>query len=110
MEAEWELLQETSKLKKIRLDDAYQALLFNRTLDEFEAWIDEIEVQLQSEDHGKDLSSVANLLKRHTNLENDVISHNEACESIKETAANFQRAKHFMSDEIQERAATTINR
>ncbi|XP_031782461.2 spectrin beta chain, non-erythrocytic 1 isoform X3 [Nasonia vitripennis] len=110
LEAEWELLQETSKLKKNRLDDAYQALLFSRTLDEFEAWIDEIETQLQSEDHGKDLSSVANLLKRHTNLENDVMSHNETCESIKETAANFQRAKHFMSEEIQERAATTITR
>ncbi|XP_014213231.1 spectrin beta chain, non-erythrocytic 1 isoform X2 [Copidosoma floridanum] len=110
LDAEWELLQETSKLKKNRLDDAYQALLFNRTLDEFEAWMDEIETQLQSEDHGKDLSSVANLLKRHTNLENDVMSHNEACESMKETAANFQRAKHFMSEEIQERASAIINR
>lgn len=110
LEAEWELLQETSKLKKNRLDDAYQALLFSRTLDEFEAWIDEVEMQLQSEDHGKDLSSVAHLLKRHTNLENDVMSHNEACESVKETAANFHRAKHFMSEEIQERAAATISR
>ncbi|KAJ8678764.1 hypothetical protein QAD02_014551 [Eretmocerus hayati] len=110
LEAEWELLQETSKLKKTRLDDAYQALLFNRTLDEFEAWIDEIETQLQSEDHGKDLSSVAHLLKRHTNLENDVMSHNDACESIKETAANFQRANHFMSEEIQERATAIMNR
>ena len=110
LEAEWELLQETSKLKKNRLNDAYQALLFSRTLDEFETWIDEIEVQLQSEDHGKDLSSVANLLKRHTNLENDVLSHNEACESIKETASNFQRANHFMSEEIKERAAAIITR
>ncbi|XP_023313664.1 spectrin beta chain, non-erythrocytic 1 isoform X1 [Trichogramma pretiosum] len=110
LEAEWELLQETSKLKKTRLDDAYQALLFSRTLDEFEAWIDEIETQLQSEDHGKDLSTVAHLLKRHTNLENDVMSHNEACESIKETAATFQRQQHFMRDEIKERADATIAR
>ncbi|XP_015599750.1 spectrin beta chain, non-erythrocytic 1 isoform X3 [Cephus cinctus] len=110
LEAEWRLLQETSELKKNRLNDAYQALLFGRTLDEFEAWMDEVETQLQSEDHGKDLSSVANLLKRHTNLENDVLGHNEACESIKETAASFQKSKHFMSDEIQERALITINR
>lgn len=103
-------MQETSKLKKNRLDDAYQALLFSRTLDEFETWIDEIETQLQSEDHGKDLSSVANLLKRHTNLENDVMSHNEACESIKDTTANFQRANHFMSEEIAERATSIISR
>ncbi|XP_012141419.2 spectrin beta chain, non-erythrocytic 5 kst isoform X2 [Megachile rotundata] len=110
LEAEWRLLQGTSELKKNRLNDAYQALLFGRTLDEFEAWMDEVETQLQSEDHGKDLSSVANLLKRHTNLENDVLGHNEACESIKETATSFQKSNHFMCDEIQERAMVTINR
>ncbi|XP_046434088.1 spectrin beta chain, non-erythrocytic 1 isoform X2 [Neodiprion fabricii] len=110
LEAEWRLLQETSELKKNRLNDAYQALLFGRTLDEFETWIDDIETQLQSEDHGKDLSSVANLLKRHTNLENDVLGHNEACESIKETASSFQKSNHFMSDEIQDRALAAINR
>ncbi|XP_066591797.1 spectrin beta chain, non-erythrocytic 5 isoform X2 [Prorops nasuta] len=110
LEAEWRLLQETSELKKSRLNDAYQALLFGRTLDEFESWMDEVETQLQSEDHGKDLSSVANLLKRHTNLENDVLGHNEACESIKETASSFQKSRHFMCDEIQDRALATINR
>ncbi|XP_063994705.1 spectrin beta chain, non-erythrocytic 5 isoform X3 [Diachasmimorpha longicaudata] len=110
LESEWRILQQTSELKKNRLNDAYQALLFGRTLDEFETWMDEIEVQLQSEDHGKDLSSIANLLKRHTNLENDVLGHNEACESIKETAMNFQRTKHFMCDEIQERAQACISR
>lgn len=110
LESEWRILQEASELKKNRLNDAYQALLFGRTLDEFEAWMDEIETQLQSEDHGKDLSSVANLLKRHTNLENDVLGHNEACESIKETAASFQRTNHFMSEEIQEKAQSSISR
>ncbi|XP_076681486.1 spectrin beta chain, non-erythrocytic 5 kst isoform X2 [Andrena cerasifolii] len=110
LEGEWRMLQETSELKKNRLNDAYQALLFGRTLDEFETWMDEVETQLQSEDHGKDLSSVAHLLKRHTNLENDVLGHNEACESIKETATSFQRSNHFMCDEIQERAMVTINR
>ncbi|XP_012530663.2 spectrin alpha chain isoform X3 [Monomorium pharaonis] len=110
LEADWRHLQETSELKKNRLNDAYQALLFGRSLDEFETWMDEIETQLQSEDHGKDLSSVTNLLKRHTNLENDVLGHNEACESIKNTAAGFQKSNHFLSDEIQKRALITINR
>lgn len=110
LEAEWRLLQGTSELKKNRLNDAYQALLFGRTLDEFETWVDDIESQLQSEDHGKDLSSIANLLKRHTNLENDVLGHNEACESIKDTATSFQKSDHFMSEEIQERALAAINR
>lgn len=87
-----------------------QALVFNRTLEELESWIDEVEVQLQSEDHGKDLASVANLLKRHTLLENDVTSHGEQCSQLKDTAAQFLVSNHFMKDEIQERADAVIIR
>ncbi|XP_039289552.1 LOW QUALITY PROTEIN: spectrin alpha chain, non-erythrocytic 1-like [Nilaparvata lugens] len=110
VEAAWRALQETSALKRERLNDAYQALVFNRTLEELEAWIDEVEGQLQSEDHGKDLAGVGNLLKRHTLLENDVTSHVEACTQLKDTAATFQSSNHFMKDEIQDRANDVINR
>jgi len=42
-----------------------QALSFNRQADELESWMDEVESQLSSEDHGKDIISVSNLLKKH---------------------------------------------
>lgn len=87
-----------------------QAQLFSRTLDELEVWMDEVELQLQSEDHGKDLASVLHLLKRHSLLEGDVNSHSEAIEQVKDTAAAFQSSHHFMGDEIQERALTVIKR
>ena len=73
-------------------------------------WMDEVELQLQSEDHGKDLASVSHLLKRHTLLEGDVNSHIEAVEQVKDTAAAFQSAHHFMGDEIQERSLAVIRR
>lgn len=85
-------------------------MVFSRTLEDLEAWIEEVEAQLQSEDHGKDLVSVANLLKRHSLLENDVLSHGEACQQLKDTAAMFQKSNHFMKDEIQERASSVIQR
>ncbi|KAL1471295.1 hypothetical protein MTO96_023750 [Rhipicephalus appendiculatus] len=44
-------------LKKDRLQDSYQALLFNWMLDDLQTWMDDVEMQLQSEDHGKDLTS-----------------------------------------------------
>jgi len=72
--------------------------------------MDEVELQLQSEDHGKDLASVTHLLKRHTLLEGDVNSHNEAVEQVKDTAAAFQSSHHFMGDEIQERSLAVIGR
>ena len=43
----------------------FQALQFNRIVDDLIAWIDDVENQLMSEDHGKDLTSVKNLLKKH---------------------------------------------
>ena len=73
-------------------------------------WMDEVEVQLQSEDHGKDLASVSHLLKRHALHEGDVNSHIEAVEQVKDTAAAFQSSNHFMGDEIQERSLAVIKR
>ncbi|KAK7865818.1 hypothetical protein R5R35_001276 [Gryllus longicercus] len=110
LEGSWRQLQDTSHLKRERLNDAYQALLFSRTLEELETWMDEIETQLQSEDHGKDLMSVTHLLKRHAVLESDVHSHSEALEQVKDTAAAFERSNHFMKEEIQDRAAAVNKR
>ena len=42
-----------------------QALLFNRVVDDLNTWMDEVENHLMSEDHGKDLTSVNSLLKKH---------------------------------------------
>ncbi|XP_049846907.1 spectrin beta chain, non-erythrocytic 1 isoform X2 [Schistocerca gregaria] len=110
LDTAWRQLQEKSHLKRERLNDAYQALLFGRTLDELDTWMDEVELQLQSEDHGRDLASVTHLLKRHSLLENDVHSHAETVEQVKDQAAAFKRSNHFMCDEIQEHATAVIKR
>lgn len=65
MEMSWQALLAASSEKKDKLTDAYQALQFNRIVDDLMVWMDEVENQLVSEDHGKDLSSVKNLLKKH---------------------------------------------
>lgn len=53
LETEWSKLQEASRLKKNRLSQAYDALLFIRSLDEFNSWMDEVETHLSSEEYGK---------------------------------------------------------
>lgn len=72
--------------------------------------MDEVELQLQSEDHGRDLASVTHLLKRHTLLENDVHSHGEAIEQVKDQEAAFKQSNHFLLDEIQEHSHAVIRR
>ncbi|KAF5308651.1 hypothetical protein FQR65_LT06112 [Abscondita terminalis] len=110
LQNDWKQLNELSQLKRERLGDAYQALLFDRSLDEFIAWLDEVEAQLKSTDYGKDLSSVNNLLKRHAVLENDVHQHTENCETIHDSAEQFLKNDHFRGDELHERAQIVITR
>ncbi|XP_065309042.1 spectrin beta chain-like isoform X2 [Dermacentor albipictus] len=106
----WAQLLEQTKLKKDRLQDSYHALLFNWMLDDLQTWMDDVETQLQSEDHGKDLTSVQNLLKKQQLLETDITNHAEMLEQVKDQAANFQKNDHFLKNEIQERADSIIKR
>ncbi|XP_054722410.1 spectrin beta chain, non-erythrocytic 5-like [Uloborus diversus] len=110
LEMHWRQLLDQTALKKERLQDAYQALQFNRMLDDLDMWMDEIEVQLQSEDHGKDLTSVQNLLKKHQHLETDINNHAENIEQIKDLNTSFQNSNHFLKEEIEEKALATVNR
>lgn len=110
LETDWQKLQECSRNKKERLSEAYEALIFNRSLDEFNRWMDEVESHLSSEDYGKDLASVNNLLKKHELLEADVNRHAEVCDSITETDTQFFNSNHFMKDEIHEKAMLAIKR
>ncbi|KAJ8981846.1 hypothetical protein NQ317_001809 [Molorchus minor] len=110
LENDWKHLLELSNLKRDRLNEAYQALLFNRSLDEFETWLSESEAQVKSTDAGKDLATANNLLKRHTALENDIQQHTENAEIINEGAEQFVKSGHFMADEIQIRAQDAITR
>lgn len=90
--------------------EAYEARLFERNLDDFNNWMDEVEGQLSSEDYGKDLASVNNLLKKHEMLEADVAHHLETCEQIKAADDKFLVSDHFMKDELHESAMMTIKR
>ena len=110
LETEWGKLQEASREKKIRLTQAYEALIFTRSLDEFNSWMDEIELHLSSEDYGKDLPAVNNLIKKHQVLEADILHHAETVEQIKAQDNKFLNSDHFMKDELHERAMHSIKR
>ncbi|XP_013777045.2 LOW QUALITY PROTEIN: spectrin beta chain, non-erythrocytic 1-like [Limulus polyphemus] len=106
----WKELLNQTALKKERLQDAYQALQFYQILDDLEKWMDEVETQLQSEDHGRDLTTVQNLLKKHQTLEVDINNHADNIEQVKEQAESFASNNHFMKDEINEKAQAVVNR
>ncbi|XP_045489789.1 spectrin beta chain, non-erythrocytic 1 isoform X1 [Pieris rapae] len=106
----WRELQHAAKLRRDRLQEAYQARVFLRGLDDFVIWLDDIETQLLSEDHGKDLSSVCALLKKHTRLEQGVASKAEVATQLADTATHLADTGHFMSDEILEKTEQAVKR
>ena len=58
----------------LRLHEANTAQIYLHGLDEFQTWLEENERLSESEDHGKDLSSVAKLLKKLEATETDIFS------------------------------------
>jgi spectrin beta len=110
IEKSWRNLLDQTNLKKERLQDAYQALQFHRMLDDLETWMTEIESVLADEDHGKDLISSQNIMKKHQLIENDINNHSENIEQIKDLTTAFNQNNHFLKEEIEERAQQVIQR
>ncbi|XP_031333128.1 spectrin alpha chain isoform X3 [Photinus pyralis] len=106
----WETLVQATDKKGSKLQEANQQQQFNRTVEDVELWLSEIEGQLMSEDYGKDLTSVQNLQKKHALLEADVGSHQDRIEGIKAAAQQFIERGHFDSDNIATKQSGLTNR
>lgn len=106
----WRELMSAAKLRRERLQEAYQARVYLRGHDDFTAWLDDVESQLLSEDHGKDLSSVQALLKRHARLEAAVAAKADTATQLADTARQLADNQHFMAEEILEKADRAVTR
>ncbi|XP_076605262.1 spectrin beta chain, non-erythrocytic 5 [Chaetodon auriga] len=105
----WDALIHNCKEKKTRLQEAYQALQFQRSLDDMEQWVESVERELVNEDCGSDLPSVNRLLKALQGLEEEVEGHRDRIQGLVETATSFHSQGNFLAEEIQIRVAHTIN-
>ncbi|EGD77905.1 spectrin [Salpingoeca rosetta] len=106
---QWATLQEESDTKGQRLEEAHQHQEFSRRVDDMDGWCKDVEKALASEDLGRDLSSVKNLIKKHQLLEADVAGHQERLEAIQRQAKEMMDAGNFQAEAIQarEQALTT---
>ncbi|XP_036403863.1 spectrin beta chain, non-erythrocytic 1 isoform X1 [Megalops cyprinoides] len=68
----WEELESTTQTKAQCLFDANKAELFTQSCADLDKWLVGLEGQIQSDDYGKDLTSVNILLKKQQMLENQV--------------------------------------
>uniref|UniRef100_A0A4D5R8U1 Spectrin alpha chain n=2 Tax=Scolopendra TaxID=41364 RepID=A0A4D5R8U1_SCOVI len=106
----WETLVEATERKGAKLAEASQQQQFNRGVEDIELWLSEIEGQLQSEDYGKDLTSVQNLLKKQALLEADVQAHHDRIDGIAIQANQFLERGHFDADAIKTKQIALVER
>lgn len=103
----WDALVTATDKKGMKLQEASQQQQFNRTVEDVELWLSEVEGQLLSEDYGKDLTSVQNLQKKHALLETDVGSHQDRIDGIVHAAETFVERGHFDADNIKTKQVST---
>ncbi|KAG7484753.1 hypothetical protein MATL_G00053400 [Megalops atlanticus] len=72
LQRQWEELEATTQTKAQCLFDANRAELFTQSCSALDSWLRNLSVQLQSDDYGKDLTSVNILLKKHQMLEHQM--------------------------------------
>ncbi|XP_037389644.1 spectrin family protein isoform X2 [Pygocentrus nattereri] len=72
LQKQWEELENTTQTKAQCLFDANRAELFTQSCSALDSWLQNISSQLQSDDFGKDLTSVNILLKKHQMLEHQM--------------------------------------
>lgn len=77
LDSQWLALKQASDIKRKRLDDAYKCVQFTRQCDDLSAWFDEAELQLGSDDQGRDLDSCKLLLLRHETLVKQIESQRD---------------------------------
>ncbi|GMT03322.1 hypothetical protein PENTCL1PPCAC_25496, partial [Pristionchus entomophagus] len=100
---QWELLVTTTKEKSFRLKEANKQKSFMAAVKDLEFWLGEVEILLRSDDHGKDLASIENLLKKQQLIEADIDSHKDRVEEMNSQANSLLSNDQFEGSPIDER-------
>uniref|UniRef100_A0A5F8GH03 Spectrin beta, non-erythrocytic 1 n=1 Tax=Monodelphis domestica TaxID=13616 RepID=A0A5F8GH03_MONDO len=101
----WEVLESTTQTKAQRLFDANKAELFTQSCADLDKWLNGLESQIQSDDYGKDLTSVNILLKKQQILENQMDVRKKEIEELQSQAqALSQEGKS--TDEVDSKRLT----
>ncbi|CAL8322047.1 unnamed protein product [Lota lota] len=82
LDEQWQFLVHKSAEKSQKLKEANKQQNFNTGIKDFDFWLSEVDALLASEDYGKDLASVNNLLKKHQLLEADISAHEDRLKDL----------------------------
>ncbi|XP_066111276.1 spectrin alpha chain, erythrocytic 1 [Saccopteryx bilineata] len=91
-----------------KLKETYALFQFFQDLDDEESWIEEKLVRVNSQDYGRDLQGVQNLLKKHRRLEGELTAHEPAIQNVLDMAEGLGDKAAVGQEEIQKRLAQFV--
>ncbi|XP_012372086.2 LOW QUALITY PROTEIN: spectrin alpha chain, erythrocytic 1-like, partial [Octodon degus] len=106
----WEELLAATKQKGTQLHEANQQLRFENTAEDLERWLDEVQSQVTSEDYGRGLADVQNLLRKHGLLESAVNTRQDQVDTLTEMAEHFEEISHPDSRKMRARQQSLASR
>uniref|UniRef100_A0A8C4X8M7 Spectrin alpha chain, non-erythrocytic 1 n=1 Tax=Erpetoichthys calabaricus TaxID=27687 RepID=A0A8C4X8M7_ERPCA len=100
---QWQILVQKSAEKSQKLKEANKQQNFNTGIKDFDFWLSEVEALLASEDYGKDLASVNNLLKKHQLLEADISAHEDRLKDLNGQADSLMASNAFDTSQVKDK-------
>ena len=85
----WNYLLELLRARRMRLELSLQLQKIFQEMLYILDWMDEIKARLQSEDYGKHLMGVEDLLQKHSLLESDINIVGERVKTVNGSAGRF---------------------
>ncbi|CAI5763944.1 spectrin beta chain, non-erythrocytic 5 [Podarcis lilfordi] len=106
----WDELLQNCHEKRRKMQDAYKALRFLRTVDDVEKWLEDLESEMKAPEGSNNLLVLNDLLKKQEELEESFISYRDQVQGLINAVQEFQQEKHFLADEIEERVDHVVHR
>uniref|UniRef100_A0A8D0CID1 Spectrin alpha chain, non-erythrocytic 1 n=1 Tax=Scleropages formosus TaxID=113540 RepID=A0A8D0CID1_SCLFO len=103
LDDQWQFLVNKSAEKSQKLKEANKQQNFNTGIKDFDFWLSEVEALLASEDYGKDLASVNNLLKKHQLLEADISAHEDRLKDLNGQADSLMASNAFDTSQVKDK-------
>lgn len=100
---QWEYLTQKTTEKSLKLKEANKQRTYIAAVKDLDFWLGEVESLLTSEDAGKDLASVQNLMKKQQLVEADIQAHEDRIKDMNQQADSLVDSGQFDSAGIQEK-------
>merc|ERR1719273_1281929 len=89
--------------KSMKLKEANRQRTFIAAVKDLDFWLGEVESLLNTDDVGKDLASVLNLMKKHQLVDADIESHDDRMKDMNDQADSLIKSEQFDAGDIEEK-------